>query len=196
MWEAGQAWDPPIQDTALAAQAWSKRVGTFATSSAGRLFDAAAALVLGLRSVSFEGQGPMMLESIAPSGCHGVDLSLAADATGILRADWAPLLSMLADENLSVEIRSGIFHESLAQLVVAQVSALKESVVFDAVGLTGGVFQNRFLSERIATLLAAQGNRVLHHRIVPANDGGLAFGQIAEYVHGHWAAQEPGARVT
>jgi len=189
MWETGQAWEPPVSNAALAAQAWGKRVGTFATSSAGRLFDAAAALVLGLQTVSFEGQGPMMLESIAMPGCHAVDLPITRDTGGVLRADWAPLLPVLTDENLSAAIRSGIFHESLAQMVALQARVLRRSVAFDAVGLTGGVFQNRFLSERIATLLDAKGIRVHHHRTVPANDGGLAFGQVIEYVHAHWTAQ-------
>lgn len=183
MWEAGRPWEPPIPGAALAAQAWGKRVGTLATSSAGRLFDAAAALVLGLQTVSFEGQGPMMLESMALPGCRALDLPLAADAGGILRADWAPLLAVLADESLTGAARAGIFHESLAQMAAAQAAALSRSVAFDAVGLTGGVFQNRFLSERIAALLAAKGIRVLLHRTVPANDGGLAFGQIVEYAH-------------
>jgi len=86
--------------------------------------------------------------------------------------------------------------KSHGEKVALQARVLRRSVAFDAVGLTGGVFQNRFLSERIATLLAAKGIRVHHHRTVPANDGGLAFGQIVEYVHAHWAAQgRSGARV-
>ena len=183
MWETGQSWEPPVRDAALAAQAWDKRVGTFATSSAGRLFDAAAAVVLDQQKVSFEGQGPMMLESIAIPDCPAIDLPLNPHTGGIGRADWAPLLPILVDQTLSQATRSGMFHESLAQLVVSQASALRRSAAFDAVGLTGGVFQNRFLSERIATLLAAKHIRVLQHRNVPANDGGLAFGQIVEYIH-------------
>ncbi|MEQ9038873.1 MAG: carbamoyltransferase HypF [Silicimonas sp.] len=188
MWEAGRPWEPPIPEAAFAAQAWGKRVGTLATSSAGRLFDAAAALILGLQTVSFEGQGPMMLESVAMSGCHAVELPIARDASGVLRADWAPLLPVLADESLSRAARSGIFHESLAQMAAAQVAALRRSAAFDAVGLTGGVFQNRFLSERIAALLTAKGIPVLVHRTVPANDGGLAFGQLVEYAHANRTA--------
>jgi len=95
---------------------------------------------------------------------------------------------VLTDENLSAATRSGIFHESLAQMAALQACVLRRSVAFDAVGLTGGVFQNRFLSERIATLLAAKCIRVLHHRTVPANDGGLAFGQLVEYAHANCKA--------
>jgi len=196
MWETGQSWVPQHRGAALAAQAWGKRVGTFATSSAGRLFDAAAALILGLKSVSFEGQGPLMLESIARPDCDPVEMPLERDAKGVLRADWAPLLAMLTDETLPAATRSGIFHESLAQMAVSQACALQRTVRFDAVGLTGGVFQNKMLSERVATLLAERGIPVLQHRNIPANDGGLAAGQIIEYIHAQRAAeaeQEAGA---
>lgn len=187
MWEDGRPWQPPPDAAGLAVEAWGKRIGTFACSSAGRLFDAAAALILGMQETSFEGQGPMLLESIAQPGCDPVEMPLAADADGVLRADWAPLLPVLSDPSLSAATRSGIFHESLARMAVSQACALQHSVRFDAVGLTGGVFQNKTLSERIADLLAAQGISVLQHRAVPANDGVLAVGQIIEHIHAQGA---------
>ena len=183
MWEAGRSWQPPHRGAGLAAQAWGKRVGTFATSSVGRLFDAAAALILGVQEVSFEGQGPLLLESIAKPGCDPVELPLVEDADGVLRADWTPLLAVLSDESLPAATRAGIIHESLAQMAVSQACALRRKVAYDAVGLTGGVFQNKLLSERIASLLVARGIQVLQNREVPANDGGLAVGQIIEYIH-------------
>ena len=189
MWETGRSWQPPHRGAGFAAQAWSKRVGTFATSSVGRLFDAAAALILGVQEVSFEGQGPLLLESIAKPGCDPVELPLVEDADGVLRADWAPLLAVLTDDRLSAATRSGIFHESLARMAVSQACALRRKVAYDAVGLTGGVFQNKLLSERIASLLAARGIQVLRNREVPANDGGLAVGQIIEYIHAQDATE-------
>jgi len=197
MWEAGLPWAPQHRGAALAAQAWGKRVGTFATSSVGRLFDAAAALILGVQEVSFEGQGPLMLESIASPDCDPVEMPLEMDPGGVLRADWAPLLAMLTDETLPAATRSGVFHESLAQMAVSQAHALRRKVGFDAVGLTGGVFQNKFLSERIAALLAERDIPVHQHRSIPANDGGLAFGQIIEFIHAHRAVERrQGAQIT
>ena len=111
MWETGRDWTPSASDGTLALQAWRKRIGTAETSSVGRLFDAAASLVLGIESASFEGQGPMMLESIATATADAVVLPLARDGEGILRADWEPLLPMLCDSALSAEKRAGIFHE-------------------------------------------------------------------------------------
>jgi hydrogenase maturation protein HypF len=164
----------------LAYKAWSQDLNTFQTSAAGRLFDAAAALVLGRNMASFEGQGPMELEHIAASACEAVPLPLAADENGIFRSDWAPLLDILSDPQIPPAQRAGIFHESLAQALLDQTLKIRENTAFDAVGLSGGVFQNRKLCERVVEKLREQGIKVCLHRDVPANDGGLCFGQIIE----------------
>ncbi|MCB1492774.1 MAG: carbamoyltransferase HypF, partial [Rhodobiaceae bacterium] len=181
MWEAGRDWTPPTPGASMAAAAWRKGVACTESSAVGRLFDAAAALVLGLETTSFEGQGPMMLEAIAEAGCDPVALSLARDANGLLRTDWAPLLDCFADDTMPAGERAGIFHASIAGALVAQVEAVAAEDKFDAVGLTGGVFQNRLLAETVAGLLDARDIQVVQHRIAPANDGGLAFGQLVEY---------------
>jgi hydrogenase maturation protein HypF len=177
--EKSAAWRPPTHYPLL-RQVWERRINTFETSAAGRLFDAAAALVLGRNMASFEGQGPMELENIAADGCAPLSLPLAADANGILRSDWAPLLDVLADRGLPPDQRAGIFHESMAQARVDQALKAGESNKFDAVGLSGGVFQNRRLTERVVELLQAHGVEVRLHRDIPANDGGLCFGQVIE----------------
>ena len=164
----------------LAHQAWERRANTFETSAAGRLFDAAAALVLGRNMASFEGQGPMELEHFAADGCEAVSLPLSMDGQGVLRSDWEPLLDRLIDQDVSAETRAGIFHESMAQALLDQALTARESVEFDAVGLSGGVFQNRRLTERVVELLQAKGIDVRLHKEIPANDGGLSFGQIIE----------------
>jgi hydrogenase maturation protein HypF len=176
LWELGEV--SPFGD-ALASAAWKKGVGIFTTSSAGRLFDAAAALVLGVERTSYEGQGPMLLESVAQATDEAVTLPLLQDGD-VVRLDWAPLLAMLADKTRSAASRAAAFHESLAQAIVAQVTALSAAQSFEAVGLTGGVFQNRILSERVAALLAAHGIATYQPERLPSNDGGLAFGQLVE----------------
>ena len=113
-----------------------------------------------------------------------IALPLARDEGGILRSDWQQLLAMLTDDTRPAAQRAGIFHESLAQALVDQVTALAETERFDAVGLTGGVFQNRRLAERVA---GACWRRVASLpsclQTVPANDGGLAFGQLIESLY-------------
>jgi hydrogenase maturation protein HypF len=164
----------------LAHQAWKREINTFETSAVGRLFDAAAALVLGRHVVSFEGQGPMELEHMAASGFEAVSLPLTTDDKGVLRSDWAPLLDMLASEGLSTAQRAGIFHQSMAQALIDQALAVREIQGFDAIGLSGGVFQNRRLTESVVKLAADHGIEARLHRDIPANDGGLCFGQVIE----------------
>lgn len=180
MWEESRHWMPAAAGAPLVAEAWRKRVNTVPTSSAGRLFDAAASLVLGLDQASFEGQGPMSLESIAGDGGEWIELPLAADDHGILRCDWAPLLPLLSDQTRPAAERAAIFHESLAHAIGSQAMALRGTTSFDAVGLVGGVFQNRRLAERVIELLGQADMPVYLPVEVPANDGGLAFGQIVE----------------
>jgi len=163
-----------------AHQAWQREINTFETSAVGRLFDAAAALVLGRELASFEGQGPMELEHLAGGGCDPVSLPLSADASGILRSDWSPLLSVLTDAAIAPAERAGVFHESLAQALVDQALRVREQHRYAAVGLSGGVFQNRRLTERVVDKLESAGIDVRLHREMPANDGGLCFGQIIE----------------
>jgi hydrogenase maturation protein HypF len=188
LWADSRSWAPahrkpgaPDQSALeLARDAWARRLNTHETSAVGRLFDAAAALVLGRYSASFEGQGPMELEHLAADGCEGIALPLAEDCDGVLRSDWAPLLDVLLDEGIPPEERAGVFHESLAGALVAQALAIRERHAFDAVGLSGGVFQNRRLAERVAARLAGVGLEFRMHLEVPANDGGLCFGQVVE----------------
>ncbi len=171
---------PDAEALRLAHLAWSREINAFETSAAGRLFDAAAALVLGRHMASFEGQGPMELEHIAVDGCEAVPLSLAKDDNGILRSDWSPLLDMLSDQGLPPAQRAGIFHETMAQALIDQALAIRDEQDFEAIGLSGGVFQNRRLTESVLERAREHGMEVRLHRDIPANDGGLCFGQVIE----------------
>ena len=170
----------PKSPTLACLSAWKTGSNTFETSAVGRLFDAAAALVLGRRQASYEGQGPMELEHAAQDGCEALPLPIVPDADGVLRSDWAPLLRVLTDSRLQAGERAGIFHESMARAVLDQALAIRANSDYDAVGLSGGVFQNRRLTERVAALLGEAGIDVRLHEAIPANDGGLCFGQAVE----------------
>ena len=183
MWETGCAWTPSIEGANLTAAAWNKAINTVRTSSVGRLFDASASLVLGLEVATFEGQGPMLLESIADDTANSIALPLAEDRGGILRFDWEPLLAMVYDETRPAAQRARIFHNALADALLTQVTVLADTVEFEAVGLTSGVFQNRLLAELVSARLNRLGMRTFLPQIVPANDGGLAFGQMIEALY-------------
>jgi len=172
-------------------QAWQKGINCHQSSSAGRLFEGAAALLGLCDEASFDGQAAMWLEALAGDiEAEGVELPLIEDAQGIWRADWSLLLPMLRDEAHSQAQRAAIFHESIAQLLLKQALHIRALHGEFAVGLSGGVFQNRRLSERALVLLAQHGFDAYLPQTVPINDGGLAYGQVVE----HYYASSKGQR--
>jgi hydrogenase maturation protein HypF len=180
-WETGTDWQPASCDTALLHHAWQKRLNSPQTSAVGRLFDAAGSLSGLLDDASYEGQGPMLLEAIADRAqANAINLPLSQDAQGIWRSDWSVLLPMLLDNKLSREARATCFHESMTQALVMQARLIREQHGDFCVGLCGGVFQNKLLSERVAELLKASGFRYAMPEQVPVNDAGLCYGQVVE----------------
>ncbi|MHB1189142.1 carbamoyltransferase HypF [Thiobacillus sp.] len=181
LWETGQT--ASFAPEAL-HQAWSARLNSPASSSVGRLFDAAAALSGACTHASFEGEGPMRLEATAAGAeCQAIVLPLDRDPAGIWRSDWAPLLPMLVDTGLPVAERAASFHLSLAQALVDQAKQLREQTGIQTIGLTGGVFQNRVLAEAAINQLEAAGFAIHLPQRVPVNDAGLSFGQVIEFLH-------------
>ncbi len=162
-------------------QAWQKRVNCPETSAVGRLFDAAAALALGVRSTSFEAQGPMQLEALCVAAGECIELPISTRADGVIETDWAPLLPMLQDDARSTAQRAADFHASLAGALRDQAVALRARLPISRIGLAGGVFQNRVLTEQVAALLAAEGFEVCLNERLPCNDAAIAFGQCIEY---------------
>lgn len=180
-WETGAPWPQAPGDVTLLHAAWQRRMNTAVTSAVGRLFDAAAALTGLVLSASYEGQGPMSLEAVARAHgrAEGVALPLIETARG-WETDWAPLVAVMRDETRDVGERAAVFHASLALAVRDQAHAARARWGIDAVGLTGGVFQNRRLTEEAIALLDADGVDVRVAEHVPMNDGGLCYGQIIE----------------
>ncbi len=179
-WECGATWPETPDPDGLAKAAWDRDLNCPASSAAGRIFDAAAAMVLGLPTTSFEAQGPMRLEALCRDPAEALALPLAADREGILRSDWEPLLGMLTDRRLGRQQRAEIFHASMAAVIRDQARALRECFDIAQVGLGGGVFQNRFLVEQVVAILEADGFTVCLPCALPCNDAALSFGQAAE----------------
>lgn len=147
-------------------------------SSAGRLFDAvAAAMGICRSSVSYEGQAAMEMEACIVSTDRGLgyDFSIQ-DHVISARPMWRQLLEDLCHQQDTATMAAR-FHVGLAQAVVRNAVSLCKHHSFDTVALSGGVFQNRTLLTLCRQSLEAEGFRVLTHRQVPANDGGLALGQ-------------------
>ena len=195
---ADLAWDDDLPPVAAADDVERRVVGAMLaggtgctpTTSMGRVFDAVASLLDVRHDVAYEGQAAMELEALAataapdPGAADQWRWRLDGDATpeDPLVLDPAPALAAGV-----VAVRSGArpaaaaraFHEGLADSVVAAVLSVAARHDVRAVGLTGGVFANVLLTEAVAARLGRHDVRVLTHRVVPPNDGGLALGQAA-----------------
>ena len=183
-WESDIAYDDIPETDPLLKQAWQRNINSPVTTSVGRLFDAAAALT-GLRThASFEGQGPMELEALCRShteqASEPVRLGLHENK-GLLTMDWQPLLPMLLDTDMSRKQRAEVFHSSLAHAILQQAETIHEKYGIDKVSFSGGVFQNRVLTEQAIALLSENNFQVHLAELIPVNDAGISFGQIIEY---------------
>jgi hydrogenase maturation protein HypF len=173
---------PPVraltaQERAVFAQMLRRDVNCPITTSAGRLFDAIAAL-LGLhQTVSFEGQAAMALEFAAdPDERAAYPLPLTGGPPQVL--DWGPLVAALL-EDLRAGVPRGIMAARFHNALVEGIACVARDAGQPVMALSGGCFQNRRLTERTADRLERAGFTVLLHRQVPPNDGGISLGQIA-----------------
>ena len=162
------------------------------TSSAGRLFDAAAAL-LGVRDeISYEGQAAIELEQLADpgeAGAYAAVIQPGAEPGEPFRADGADLIGAAARDlaaGVRREVVAARFHNGLAALIEDGCVLLREHHGLNTVALSGGVFQNLLLLRATVTRLQARGFTVLTHSRVPCNDGGISLGQAVVA-----AAREP-----
>lgn len=185
-WESGIDDQPIAADTVLLKEAWKKGLNSPITTAVGRLFDGAASLLGLVDHASYEGQAGMYLESVAAGDAEAIDLALSQDASGLFTVNWKPLIPALLKADVPVTQRAMQFHMSLARSIVAQAQCIHASTPFDLVGLTGGVFQNKLLAELALVQLAAAGFDPHLPERIPCNDGGIAFGQLAEaeFAHG------------
>jgi hydrogenase maturation protein HypF len=180
-WECGHVW-PEGEDlgASLLRKAFDAGVNAPSTTAVGRLFDAAAALIGVCLYTSYEGEAPMGLEALCEDAVAPVPLPLARDAMGIWRSDWAPLVTALRDARRAPAVRAAMFHSSLARALCDQALAVREHTGVARVGLSGGVFQNRVLTEQAHALLTAAGFEVLIPERLPVNDAAISYGQLIE----------------
>ena len=169
------------------------------TSSAGRLFDAAAAILDVRDAINYEGQAAVELEQLAdpaergasPAGIEPAATGGAAGAgaagTGAAGAGAAPVRVAGADliravcEDAAAGVDRSIiaarFHNGVAAVIEEACVLLRERHGLSTVALSGGVFQNLLLLDRVVGRLEQHGFGVLLHSRVPCNDGGISLGQ-------------------
>lgn len=146
------------------------------TSSLGRWFDAAAALLGLSRRVAFEGQAAMQLEGLADAhGEHAAEPELVAlDPQGVL--DLTPLLLQLAEETDTAR-GAARFHATLAWGLGELAGQAARARGLDTIACAGGCFLNAILSRTLRRELQRRGLQMLEARELPPNDGGLSLGQ-------------------
>ena len=160
----------PRLDAARVRSMLERGINVVPTTSVGRLFDAVACISGIARENRFEGQAAMLLE-------NEIGALHTEEAYPLPGGDWGPLIpAVVADQRVGapVSVMAARFHNALIAWIVdvAEQCGLKQ-IVF-----SGGVFQNRYLTERAAAALEERGHSVHTHRRVPPNDGGIALGQV------------------
>ena len=195
LFAAGIAWDPALPPVAACAGTEASVVrrmletGTSCveTTSAGRLFDAVSALAGIAQDAAYEGQAAIELEAVAdmvPAGSSRYAVDVCMEDRVLL--DPGALLGAVARDVLNGVSSAAIahaFHTAMADGILAVAQQIRASHGVCHVGLTGGVFQNALLTRLTAKALHDDDFAVLVHRRVPANDGGLALGQVLVAEH-------------
>jgi hydrogenase maturation protein HypF len=156
-----------------------KKVRTFETTSIGRLFDAAAALLGFTREISFEGQAAMWLEQLARSSATSDTYPFPIDGATL---DFRPLLAAVIQDRSRGRDPAEIaraFQRCIASGLCDAVRILCETNGTRTVVLSGGVFQNEMLLEDVKAMLEPDEIRIWTNSSVPPNDGGISLGQAA-----------------
>ena len=155
----------------------------FKSSSAGRLFDAAASL-LGLHhAIRHEAQAAIALEMLAMRHCGKSNAAYPFTITrkdSCLVIDWQPLFESLIEELIRGKEKAAIayrFHTSLAAVIKTVACRLRQEQGINKAVLTGGVFQNSLLLKLAVRSLEKEDFAVYHHHRLPFNDGAIALGQ-------------------
>jgi hydrogenase maturation protein HypF len=179
--------EPDANKQQIILEQLEKQINTVETSSLGRVFDAVATMV-GLGTYNhFEAQLPMALEAIITSGVEEhYDFELNGNANRPPQIDLRGMIKqIIADihEGTADGVISAKFHNTIAAVLLEMAKGARESKKLSTVALSGGVFCNRYLTNRLVNLLKENDFRVLFNRDVPSNDGGISVGQAAITAH-------------
>ncbi|MFQ5568965.1 MAG: carbamoyltransferase HypF [Rhodothermales bacterium] len=168
-------------EVALIQRMIDRRINSPLTSSCGRLFDAASALVGLCSEINYEAQAAIALEMAVDVSVEEHYSAALANVVGSGALPVVPLIqAMVADIRRGVPVGAvaARFHRSVAEIFLRAAEAAREQHRLHRVGLSGGVFQNMQLFTMLVRRLQDRGFEVLAHSNVPTNDGGLALGQV------------------
>ncbi|MBQ0105122.1 MAG: carbamoyltransferase HypF [Armatimonadetes bacterium] len=153
-----------------------RKLSSFETTSMGRFFDAVSCLVLNKKDISFEGEAPIMLESIAKGEYTDIyDYNIennVVDQYEIMKQIKTDIKNNISQSEISVK-----FHNTVASFTAEICENISRETGLKNVTLSGGVFQNMVLLEKVTEKIRNFGLAPYVCRIYPANDGGISFGQ-------------------
>jgi hydrogenase maturation protein HypF len=155
-----------------------RQLNCVATSSMGRWFDAAAALLGVCEVQGYEGQAAMQLEGLAERHGKVEPLALGYIHTAQNDLDFRPLLATLADCK-DAAYGAALFHATLAEGLCAWVQRAAGRSSIDYIALGGGCFLNNILTQSLTESLTAHGLSVLTAQQLPPNDGAISLGQAS-----------------
>jgi hydrogenase maturation protein HypF len=163
-------------------QAVDKKINSPLTSSVGRLFDAISSIIGICDLAGYEGEAAIKLEKIIQgAGKTGSGYSFKyKDENGIIIIDWGPIIRGVAGD-LKASVKkpeiSLKFHNAICDMIKDVCNILKKKYKIKKVCMSGGVFQNKYLSGRLKPMLVKEGFNVYGHKKIPTHDGGIALGQ-------------------
>jgi hydrogenase maturation protein HypF len=152
-----------------------KRINVPLTSGAGRLFDAVSAILCLCTVSDFDSEAPMRLEAAITSETES-HYPFDVGETVVFAKTLKAIINDIPKADVS--LISAKFHNTIA-LVIADISEkMSLGTSIQKVVLSGGVFQNKYLLERLTRLLTERHFKVFTNHLVPANDGGVSLGQL------------------
>jgi len=147
------------------------------TTSAGRIFDAIASLLDMRHKITYEGQAAIAMEHLIPQikteETYPYELTFKQD---LLIIDWEPMIQQILEDLPKSEPGriSMMFHNTLSDIIIDVATRIGEKEVV----ISGGCFQNVYLTEQTISKLTQNGFRPYWNQQIPPNDGGIAAGQL------------------
>lgn len=167
----------PENKISIIRKAIELQINSPLTSSTGRLFDAVAAIIGLCHTATFHAEAPMRLEAaINPNETGAYPFVIgktSIDTTQVIREVCSDMISKVSVANISAK-----FHNTVINIIFAAVRSISETSGIRKVALSGGSFQNKYILERAEEGLAEMGYEVFTPADIPANDGGIALGQL------------------
>ena len=199
IWKIGLSYLNLIRDSSLKRQAINRmktmvkdnieitckalkyNINCYKTSSVGRFFDGIASILGIIQNISYEGQGAIELEAIAAEGnFESYTYSISEDKLLLINIETIIQEILIdIDKGTSFSIISAKFHNTIINITIEIVCKLRDEYGLNKVILSGGVFENQYLLLNILDKLQDKNFEVFFNSIIPTNDSGVSFGQVA-----------------